>query len=475
MKRYQLITNLVKNGLSEKTLVKFSDKQINELHDRIVSEQPTTGVLNVKKNTPAEMDAKRKGLSYVTYEEKELSEDKGSIDESLWGITLAALKKKLKDKLGRDPKDEEVEKEYKKFLEDFKKEMSDKKKEIDEKKLSDKQSRFMDPDKDGDIDAKDLHILRKKKGEMKESVCPKCGMKNCGCKDKKHKKNTLKEGLSEKGLQKVGEWCETLGCRETAKKLIDVVLNKKVGLTSSDLSDTATFANGLDEIENMLEEKDFQSAYEYAKDVAFDMLTDEGYDEFELNESKKEKKWIQKAVHKSKKGSLRKSLGVKKGEKIPVSKLKAASKKGGKLGQRARFAMNVKNLKENEQMEKWVSDLSEKNYHPFTSKNEIINLIQSKLNESEKEALPDFFTYKAIKSAGLSENKPAVAPPKTKPGEKIKKTPFPGTGKNPKPKALLTKKLSENKPAVAPPKTKPGEKIKKTPFPGTGKNPKPKA
>ena len=39
------------------------------------------------------------------------------------------------------------------------------------------------------------------------------------------------------------------------------------------------------------------------------------------------KNWIQKAVKKP--GALRKSLGVKKGQKIPAGKLKAAAKKGG--------------------------------------------------------------------------------------------------------------------------------------------------
>ena len=42
------------------------------------------------------------------------------------------------------------------------------------------------------------------------------------------------------------------------------------------------------------------------------------------------KNWIQKAVKKP--GALRKSLGIKKGKKIPAGKLNAAAKKGGKLG-----------------------------------------------------------------------------------------------------------------------------------------------
>lgn len=40
-------------------------------------------------------------------------------------------------------------------------------------------------------------------------------------------------------------------------------------------------------------------------------------------------------------GSLRKSLGAKKGKPISKSKLRAAAKKPGLLGQRARYALNV--------------------------------------------------------------------------------------------------------------------------------------
>lgn len=47
--------------------------------------------------------------------------------------------------------------------------------------------------------------------------------------------------------------------------------------------------------------------------------------------------WIQGAIKHP--GALRKELGVKKGKKIPKKTLLAASKKGGKLGKRARLAM----------------------------------------------------------------------------------------------------------------------------------------
>ena len=55
------------------------------------------------------------------------------------------------------------------------------------------------------------------------------------------------------------------------------------------------------------------------------------------------KKWIQKAIKKP--GALRKSLGVKSGEKIPAGKLSKAAKAPGKLGQRAHLAQTLKGLK----------------------------------------------------------------------------------------------------------------------------------
>ena len=44
-------------------------------------------------------------------------------------------------------------------------------------------------------------------------------------------------------------------------------------------------------------------------------------------------------------GSLRKSLGVKEGQKIPAGKLAKAAKAPGKLGQRARLAQTLKGFK----------------------------------------------------------------------------------------------------------------------------------
>lgn len=56
-----------------------------------------------------------------------------------------------------------------------------------------------------------------------------------------------------------------------------------------------------------------------------------------------DKKWIQKAIKKP--GALRKSLGIKKGQKIPAKMLNKAAKAPGKMGQRARFAKTLKGFK----------------------------------------------------------------------------------------------------------------------------------
>ena len=58
---------------------------------------------------------------------------------------------------------------------------------------------------------------------------------------------------------------------------------------------------------------------------------------------KEEKDWIGKAIKKP--GALRAELGVPEGEKIPADKLNAAAKKGGKLGQRARFAKTLRKMR----------------------------------------------------------------------------------------------------------------------------------
>ena len=54
------------------------------------------------------------------------------------------------------------------------------------------------------------------------------------------------------------------------------------------------------------------------------------------------KNWIAGAIKKP--GTLRKSLGVKEGQKIPAGKLAKAAKAPGTMGKRARLAQTLKKL-----------------------------------------------------------------------------------------------------------------------------------
>ena len=86
----------------------------------------------------------------------------------------------------------------------------------------------------------------------------------------------LNEGLTEKGMATVQRWIEEGGARGAAVKMVDQMINKMIGLSSSDLGDTAIYANGLDSIEDLLENGEFDAALSAAKETAQEMITDEG-------------------------------------------------------------------------------------------------------------------------------------------------------------------------------------------------------
>lgn len=112
MSRTKFISNLIKEGFNEKTLAKFTDKQISDLHERIVNEQGQPNLTIKATDLPKTNPASLAGKTVRVVPEAELKE---------------------------------------------------------KKKLSKAQSLKMDTDKDGDIDAKDLKNLRNKKKEVKES------------------------------------------------------------------------------------------------------------------------------------------------------------------------------------------------------------------------------------------------------------------------------------------------------------------
>jgi len=112
---------------------------------------------------------------------------------------------------------------------------------------------------------------------------------------KKEGKFSIKEGLSQNGLTKIKNLCDKIGCRETAVKLIDIALSP---ISSSDLGDTVIFADGLDTIEELLESGEYEEAFKHAKEVAEEMLEDEGFGEMFENEEPQNEAKVRTFAHK---------------------------------------------------------------------------------------------------------------------------------------------------------------------------------
>jgi hypothetical protein len=89
------------------------------------------------------------------------------------------------------------------------------------------------------------------------------------------KTTSLKEEVGEKTKNTIDKWRSEMGDRKTAIKLIDYMIEKMVGISSGDLADTATFANGIDGVENALVDGDYKGALNIAGDTAKEMIDEE--------------------------------------------------------------------------------------------------------------------------------------------------------------------------------------------------------
>jgi len=101
MKRKDIISKLINEGFSQKTLVNMTDKQLRVLGERILGEQystPTTApVLNIPKSDASKIqDAKNKKQVFSTYE-SEVTEDygKSTKKEEDKKLTMKRLKHKI--------------------------------------------------------------------------------------------------------------------------------------------------------------------------------------------------------------------------------------------------------------------------------------------------------------------------------------------------------------------------------------------
>ncbi len=196
MKRNIIVGKLIKEGFSEKTLVKFTDKQLLELSKRILSEEATnqpqvTANVNDPNFNQVMTKLKQSGVQNinVTEEDDKKEEDLG---ESLHGIMIGAIKDRLTKDLGREPKDHEIEREHNKFMDSWKKDNEKKQKGEKEptkkKKDVDELLRFYDDDgnpiknKKGEHDAVSTKSKDFKK-KTKSKKCSDCGedAKDCKC------------------------------------------------------------------------------------------------------------------------------------------------------------------------------------------------------------------------------------------------------------------------------------------------------
>lgn len=128
--------------------------------------------------------------------------------------------------------------------------------------------------------------------------------------------------------------------------------------------------------------------------------------------------------------------------------------------------------------------LKESNYHSFTSKSEIMELINIKLNEMEvgpnvrkgHNGVPEFMSWDAISNSEMGDTitKPSPTKPKVDPDTKPRTPYSPKPGEKSKPKALKEKNGTITKPSPTKPKVNPGTKPSTPYSPKPGDKSKPK-
>jgi hypothetical protein len=423
MKRDVIVSQLIKEGFSEKTLVRFSDKQLLDLHERIVidadklktdqklkdlANDPNTEVeveeelkgkqKNIDKNHNGEIDAE----DFAILNKEKKGEAKEDVNEADMGLTVKGSKSSSSSVFGGSPK----------------KSSSPKKKSTPKKKEEGETE-------EGEVDESLNGLML---GVIKDKLS-----KDLGREPENHEIDKAHEDF-------VNSWKKDNESKEKKKKGIAVGKQPSPNF------------NGHKKKEEDVEEGDYhnersEKALEKSKEDFPQLKNIKKCDECGMVESKcKCKKVDVKEIKNIKKckdcGCTKSECKCKKCDKCDCTKSECKCKKE-----------DVKEIKN------WVKGLVEnKEFHSFTSKNEIMELIQSKLNESETmthqfgpkvkkghNGIPEFMSYDAIVSAE-PKTAPSKPAPSTKPGTKPtptrredpRKTPFqPGPGENPKPKAKM--------------------------------------
>ncbi len=421
MKRDIIVSQLIKEGFSEKTLVRFSDKQLSDLHERIVidadklktdqklkdlANDPNTEVeveeelkgkqKNIDKNHNGEIDAE----DFAILNKEKKGEAKEDVNESDMGLTVKGSKSSSSSVFGGAPK----------------KSSSPKKKSTPKKKEEGETE-------EGEVDESLNGLML---GVIKDKLS-----KDLGREPENHEIDKAHEDF-------VNSWKKDNEPKEKKKKGFVVGKQPSPNFNGHKKKE--------EEKEGDYHNERSGKALEKSKEDFPQLKNVKKCDECGKVESKcKCKKVDIKEIKNIKKckdcGCTKSECKCKKCDKCDCTKSECKCKKE-----------DVKEIKN------WVKGLVEnKEFHSFTSKNEIMELIQTKLTESNTmvqhgpkvkkghNGIPEFMSYDAIVDAE-PKTAPSKPAPSTKPGTKPtptrredpRKTPFqPGPGENPKPKAKM--------------------------------------
>lgn len=430
MKRSEIIKQLMNEGFSERTLINFTDKQLDSLSSRILGEQVATTTVPGQKGATVTVSSKNPNFTGIMTNLQRQGIKNINVTES----GVPGLKaKEVKECEGAMP-GLKAKKEVK---------------EAGVPGLTAKKTSGELKNGTAEKEMKESGVpgltAKKSSGELKNGTAQK-EMKEAGVPGLTAKKSSgeLKNGTAQKEMKESGvpglkaKSSGKLG-HGTAQKEMKEAAGAMPGLTVKGTTAKPTTKS--------------TSKKETKEEEVTEKKPSAG-----LSKEKKSE-----VVKKAKAGG---DIG-KKGKGF--EKVVAAAKKGGAKDPKAVAAAAMwKNIKrEGKEINEWVEDVAKKHYHPFTSKGDIMEMISSKMEEMNEEGgdnkLPGFLKAKAIKSSGGdvdTMDAPAPAVPKTKPGTKPvtkpgetpKKTPYkpPFPRKNPHPKALSE---TEKVPVV-----KPGEK-----------------
>jgi hypothetical protein len=391
MKRTELVEKLIKEGFSEKTLVKFNDNQLIQLASRMLSEED----MMISKKDPQYQQkvdsAKKQNKTIEAYEELKGNQSK------------------------------------------------------------------IDKNKNGKIDADDFAILNKeKKGEVKENdYCDKCDCVKSKCKCKKEDVNEADMGLTIKGSKSSSS--TVFGGapkKSTSPKKKSTPKKKEVDETEEGEVDESLHGIMIGATKEKLKKDLGRDPEDHEVEKELGKFVDSWKKDNEPKEKKGKNPYNPGKPPSPDFNGYNKRKEKKEGE-VEENKSKKCDDCGKEI---KNCKCDHSHMDESKQVKNWIKNLVEnREFHSFTSKNEIMELIQTKLNESDTmvqhgpkvkkghNGIPEFMSYDAIVSAE-PKTAPSKPAPTTKPGtrptptrrEDPRKTPFqPGPGTNPKPKAKI--------------------------------------